>query len=201
MTVAQQDQRLHLVMAGPAPDDLLAALQSLVQKLGLVERVTFAGMLQGAEKWGAMRAAEAFVLPSHQENFGVAAAEALAMGVPALLSTQVNIWREVVSGGARGVDALGERWAAEKGVPVKRINAEWERYGRAAKRRRNQMMTEYGEALIAVWEEGNRGISKMICEAKRHGLFVFVHRIAIEESLPTMPPPGPPRGVAACSPA
>jgi len=119
-TVAQQDLRLHLVMAGPAPADLLAALHSLVQQLGLVERVTFAGMLQGAEKWGAMRAAEAFVLPSHQENFGVAAAEALAMGVPALLSTQVNIWREVVSGGAglaeadtlAGTGQLLSRWLA-----------------------------------------------------------------------------------------
>jgi len=118
--VAPQDRRLHLVMAGPAPADLLAALQSQVQRLGLVERVTFTGMLQGAEKWGALRAAEAFVLPSHQENFGVAVAEALALGVPALLSTQVNIWREVLGGGAglaeadtlAGTQRLLSRWLA-----------------------------------------------------------------------------------------
>ena len=118
--VAQQDPRLHLVMAGPAPADLLAPLQSIVQSRGLADRVTFTGMLQGAEKWGALRAAEAFVLPSHQENFGVAAAEALAMGVPALLSTQVNIWREVVGDGAglaeadtqAGTGQLLSRWLA-----------------------------------------------------------------------------------------
>ena len=51
-------------------------------------------------KWGALRAAEVFVLPSHQENFGIAVAEALAAGTPALISNKVNIWREIESDGA-----------------------------------------------------------------------------------------------------
>jgi len=51
-------------------------------------------------KWGAFRAAEIFVLPSHQENFGIAVAEALATGVPALISNKVNIWREIEVDGA-----------------------------------------------------------------------------------------------------
>ena len=51
-------------------------------------------------KWGALRAAEVFVLPSHQENFGIAVAEALAVGAPALISNKVNIWREIESDGA-----------------------------------------------------------------------------------------------------
>src|SRR5206468_5077131 len=46
-------------------------------------------------KWGALQAAEVFVLPSHQENFGIVVAEALAAGVPALVSNKVNIWREI----------------------------------------------------------------------------------------------------------
>jgi glycosyltransferase involved in cell wall biosynthesis len=46
-------------------------------------------------KWGALRAAEVFVLPSHQENFGVAVAEALAASTPTLISDKVNIWREI----------------------------------------------------------------------------------------------------------
>ena len=57
-------------------------------------------MLTGALKWGALRAADVFVLPSHQENFGITVAEALAVSVPVLISEKVNIWREVRSYGA-----------------------------------------------------------------------------------------------------
>jgi glycosyltransferase involved in cell wall biosynthesis len=58
------------------------------------------GMLSGAAKWGALYGCEAFVLPSHQENFGIAVVEALACGKPVLISDQVNIWREIVEDGA-----------------------------------------------------------------------------------------------------
>jgi glycosyltransferase involved in cell wall biosynthesis len=62
-------------------------------------------MLQGPLKWGAFYASEVFALPSHQENFGVAVAEALACGVPALISDKVNIWREIAADGAGFVAA------------------------------------------------------------------------------------------------
>jgi glycosyltransferase involved in cell wall biosynthesis len=52
-------------------------------------------MLQGDRKWGAYHAAEVFMLPSHQENFGIVVAEALACSVPVLISDKVNIWREI----------------------------------------------------------------------------------------------------------
>jgi glycosyltransferase involved in cell wall biosynthesis len=51
-------------------------------------------------KWGAFYASEAFVLPSHQENFGIAVAEALSCGLPVLISDKVNIWREIEADGA-----------------------------------------------------------------------------------------------------
>jgi glycosyltransferase involved in cell wall biosynthesis len=57
-------------------------------------------MLTGDAKWGAFRAAEAFVLPSHQENFGIVVAEALACGKPVLITNKVNIWHEVEAAGA-----------------------------------------------------------------------------------------------------
>ena len=77
-------------------------------------------MLQGELKWGAFYAAEVFVLPSHQENFGIVVAEALACGKPVLISHKVNIWREIVADGAglmaedtqAGTDELLQRWLA-----------------------------------------------------------------------------------------
>jgi glycosyltransferase involved in cell wall biosynthesis len=116
--IAQQDQALHLVMAGPANENLLCSLKSDVTELGLDNRITWAGMLTGDVKWGAYRASEVFVLPSHQENFGIVVAEALACGTPVLISNKVNIWREihadkaglVESDSLEGTTSLLKRW-------------------------------------------------------------------------------------------
>lgn len=88
---------LDLVMAGPDRVGWKAALETLARELGVAERVHWPGMLTGEAKWGALRAAEAFVLPSHQENFGIAVAEALACSRPVLITDKVNIWREVAA--------------------------------------------------------------------------------------------------------
>jgi glycosyltransferase involved in cell wall biosynthesis len=61
-------------------------------------------MLTGELKWGALSAADAFVLPSHQENFGIAVAEALACATPVLISNKINIWREIEGDGAGFVE-------------------------------------------------------------------------------------------------
>jgi glycosyltransferase involved in cell wall biosynthesis len=63
-------------------------------------RIHAVGMLSGDAKWGSLYGCEAFILPSHQENFGIAVAEALACGKPVLISNQVNIWREIIEDGA-----------------------------------------------------------------------------------------------------
>ena len=85
----------HMVFAGPDQVGWRKRLIDRAQTLGLANRVTWTGMISGTLKWGALRAAEIFVLPSHQENFGVAVVEALAAGVPTLISSKVNIWREI----------------------------------------------------------------------------------------------------------
>ncbi len=84
---------------------------------------------------------------------------------------------EVVSGGARGVDRLGEAWARKHGIPVTVFPADWERHGRAAGPLRNTQMAEYGEALIAVWDGKSRGTLDMIRKAKKYGLKVFVLKL------------------------
>jgi glycosyltransferase involved in cell wall biosynthesis len=85
----------HLVIAGPNDHPYGHEMKALAERLGLAERVTWTGMLTGDLKWGAFHRAQAFVLPSHQENFGIAVAEALACRVPVLISDKVNIWREI----------------------------------------------------------------------------------------------------------
>lgn len=66
--------------------------------------VFWPGMLLGDQKWGALYNCEASVLPSHQENFGIAVVESLACSRPVLISNQVNIWREIKESGAALVE-------------------------------------------------------------------------------------------------
>ncbi len=116
--LAMRHSDLHLVIAGPDQLGWAAVLKRKAADLGISARVTFTGMLNGDVKWGAYDAAEVFVLPSHQENFGIVVAEALASGVPVLTTRNVNIWREIEASGAgfienddqAGIDALVQRW-------------------------------------------------------------------------------------------
>lgn len=98
--VANLDSSLHLMIAGPDQTGLVAKLKAQAQQLGIANRISWPGMLQGDLKWGAFYASEAFVLPSHQENFGIAVAEAMGCGLPVLISDKVNIWREIEADGA-----------------------------------------------------------------------------------------------------
>lgn len=91
---------VDLVMAGPDQCAMRDAWMARARELGVGGRIHWPGMLEGAAKWGAFRGAEAFVLPSHQENFGMTVAEALSCGTPVLISREVNIWREVLADGA-----------------------------------------------------------------------------------------------------
>ncbi len=118
--VAPAHPELDLVMAGPDPDGLRPGLEAIASEAGLAGRVHWPGMLQGDAKWGAFRAAEAFVLPSHQENFGIAIAEAIACGLPVLISDKINIWHYITEDGTGFVEEdtgpgtlrLLERWFA-----------------------------------------------------------------------------------------
>lgn len=107
-----------LIMAGPDQIGWEKNLRKQVERLSLTSRVIFTGMLQGAMKQGAFASADAFVLPSHQENFGISVVEALAAGVPVLISNRVNIWREIDADRAgyvepddlEGTTRLLQRW-------------------------------------------------------------------------------------------
>ena len=118
--LARTGNELHLVMAGPADSAYAVEMKQLARTLGLEDRITWTGMIQGDLKWGAFRTAEAFILPSHQENFGISVVEALACSLPVLISDKVNIWREITDDGAgltepdslEGTEKLLNRWLA-----------------------------------------------------------------------------------------
>jgi glycosyltransferase involved in cell wall biosynthesis len=113
-------REVRLIMAGPYDHAFGQQMVGLAQSLGLNEHIIWTGLITGDVKWGAFRASDAFILPSHQENFGVAVAESLACGLPVLISNQVNIWREIEEGGAgfvepdnlEGTERLLDRWLA-----------------------------------------------------------------------------------------
>jgi len=129
--VAHLDPELHLVMAGPDSAGWVDQLKTIAEARGIASRVTFTGMLTGPLKWGAYDAADVFVLPSHQENFGIVVAEALASGLPVLTTPKVNIWREIKEAGAgiihpdtqEGTEKLLGDWIAASDAERARMSA------------------------------------------------------------------------------
>jgi glycosyltransferase involved in cell wall biosynthesis len=99
-----KDAAWRLILAGPDQIGWRKDLEALAARLGIADRITWTGALDGTLKWGAFSASEVFVLPSHQENFGIVVAEALACSLPVILSNKVNIWREILSYQAGFVD-------------------------------------------------------------------------------------------------
>ncbi|WP_263416092.1 glycosyltransferase [Terriglobus albidus] len=116
----EADSERILVFAGPADRSYGRYLRELAKELGIEDRILWTGMVQGEEKWAMLQEADAFVLPSHQENFAIAAAEAMCCGTPVLLSDKVQIYRDVIREDAgmaepdtlEGTVCLLERWDA-----------------------------------------------------------------------------------------
>jgi len=92
-----------LVIAGPDADGYRHKLERMVARRGLTDRVIFTGMLYGRERLEALADADLFVLPSYQENFGIAVVEALAAGCPVLVSDHVNIHSQITQAGVGGM--------------------------------------------------------------------------------------------------
>jgi glycosyltransferase involved in cell wall biosynthesis len=117
-----------LVIAGPGLDTSYGQrMQAMVAASEILQKtVLFPGMLTGNAKWGAFYGCECSILPSHQENFGIAVVEALACGKPVLISNQVNIWREIegAGGGVVAPDTL---------VGVQKLLGHWQQAEPTAK--------------------------------------------------------------------
>ena len=86
---------------------------------------------------------------------------------------------EVVCGGARGADSLGEQWAKTNRVQLKYFYPDWDGLGKAAGHIRNREMAEYGDYLVAFWDGKSKGTQNMIMTMQqlgKHGTVKFYER-------------------------
>jgi hypothetical protein len=97
-----------------------------------------------------------------------------------LRAIEVIGWKPsvVLSGAARGVDRMGERWARENGPPVDKYPADWNKYGRSAGYKRNNEMAKNADALLALWDFKSKGTRHMINLAKKAGLTIYVYKVS-----------------------
>jgi glycosyltransferase involved in cell wall biosynthesis len=123
--VARRGIDLELFIAGPGDDDYVSRLKRLANELGLSAKTHFLGMVRGAQRTSLYQAADLFVLPTHQENFGLVLVEALACGTPVITTKGVDIWPELEQAGSAIVspdpkavaDALHERLVHREELP------------------------------------------------------------------------------------
>lgn len=83
----------------------------------------------------------------------------------------------IVSGGAEGADALGERYAKENGFKLERYPADWKTYGRMAGPIRNKQMAEVSDFVICFWDGQSRGTKYMIDYANECGKPIRIKKI------------------------
>lgn len=94
--------------------------------------------------------------------------------VSEIKSSHEDPFFEIVSGGAKGVDSLGERFAGEEGFELVVFPANWSKYGRGAGPKRNAEMADYATHLLSFWDGNSKGTKSMINLAKKKGLTVNI---------------------------
>jgi len=98
--VARLRDDVHLVIAGPDNEGFGDKVRVWLKDEKVLHRATFTGMLLGDNKLAVFRDAQMFVLPSYSESFSISTVEAMACGLPVVVSDKVNVWREVEASGA-----------------------------------------------------------------------------------------------------
>lgn len=83
----------------------------------------------------------------------------------------------IISGTARGVDKVGEDFAADNMIYCERYPADWDKHGKAAGYIRNTVMAENADALLAIWDGESRGTKHMIDIATKKGLTVYIKEV------------------------
>jgi glycosyltransferase involved in cell wall biosynthesis len=118
--VCEESPDVHLIVAGSSSGELEGLLKQRAQALGISSRISWTGAVIGDSKWYLYRNVDAYILPSHTENFGITVAEAMISGLPVLISNCVNIYREIEATNAgliqpdtvEGTETLIRGWLA-----------------------------------------------------------------------------------------
>ena len=153
--LARKNAELQLVVAGPDAGEK-EAFQQRVQQLGVRERVHIVGPLYGRDKIAALVDAACFCLPSRQEGFSVAVTEALACGVPPVIS-QACHFPEVTNAGAGEVVPLEARAIA---AALQRVLSDPQR---------REKMSAAGRELVASRYTWSRVAGQTLEAYRRHG--------------------------------
>jgi len=123
--MARERDDLHLLLAGPADEGYEQKVRGWLADGGVLKKATFAGLMEAEDRFAVMQLADVFALSSYTENFGQAVAEAMASGLPVVISDQVNIWPEVLKADAGLVvpcdaDATAQALRAVVNDPIRR---------------------------------------------------------------------------------
>ncbi len=145
----------RLVIAGDGEPDYVSELKRRVSEWDVANRIVFTGWLAGPAKYSALRNASLLALPSFQENFGLCVTEGLALGVPAVVSSHVNLAREIESAGAGWVTGLDTDEIERTLNHALSDVAELRRRGLAGRDfvSRNLAWPKIGEQLAALYRE------------------------------------------------
>lgn len=98
--LAKKYEKLHLIIAGPDSENYGKQVKRWLRHAGLLDKITFTGLLLGDDKLSVLKDSDIFVLPSYSENFGLAIIEAMISGLPVIISHKVNISTDIIKAGA-----------------------------------------------------------------------------------------------------
>lgn len=98
--VAARRDDVHLVLAGSGDNGYVKQINKMLRDLDVFDRTTITGQVDEVEKLAILRDADIFVLASHGENFGISVVEAMACGLPVIISDKVGIWSEILEASA-----------------------------------------------------------------------------------------------------
>jgi glycosyltransferase involved in cell wall biosynthesis len=104
-----QHPKAILVIAGGGNETLTAELKQKASRLRISAGIRWPGFLKGEDKWAAFAGADIFVLPSYSESFGMAVLEAMAAGLPVVVSDQVPLHQEITAANAGIVVPCGAK--------------------------------------------------------------------------------------------
>ena len=145
------------MLAGTGDDAYISSLKALAAELGVSNKVHFVGQVTGDDKLSLYRNADAFVLPTSQENFGLVLIEAMSCGVPVVTTKGVDIWRDVEASGAA---VIVEQDAAAIATTVKNLFADRAALASMSERARPWVFETYAEdRLIGRYENLYRTIA------------------------------------------